>query len=179
MYMQTNRSCDGGQAYDIYLYCRSTGLHALKRIAIAYHSLMTPTVQYKMRQEHPGFLGLNISEALAKTLLARLRETGADGEVIAAAYHEPLISVDEAAVFAERYIERRRQERFPAYDFEPARHWRQGDRPRWWGFFAPSPKLQDEGHIPGAIFASVDKLDGHIWTYEEQEQLARELGQLE
>ena len=41
------------------------------------------------------------------------------------------------------------------------------EEPSFWTFGMASPQLMDEGFAPGAIFVSVDKLDGHVWNDEE------------
>lgn len=46
--------------------------------------------------------------------------------------------------------------------------------PCCWTFGASSAQLIGEERIPGMIFASVDKLDGHIWTREELERFSEE-----
>jgi hypothetical protein len=41
---------------------------------------------------------------------------------------------------------------------------------RFWTFVSGSDELFWEGYVPGAVYACVDKTDGHIWTDEEVEQ---------
>lgn len=41
------------------------------------------------------------------------------------------------------------------------------DEQPFWTFGAASEQLMDEGVAPGAIFISIDKKDGHIWSDEE------------
>ena len=41
------------------------------------------------------------------------------------------------------------------------------DRPMVWTFRSNSPTLIEKGCAPGALFVSIDKLDGHRWTMEE------------
>ncbi len=40
----------------------------------------------------------------------------------------------------------------------------------FWTFFAGSPDLIEAGHVPGGLFAFVDKRTGRLWTMEEVEQ---------
>ncbi len=43
-----------------------------------------------------------------------------------------------------------------------------------WTFGAVSEQLVKEGRIPGALYAGVDKLDGHIWKQTDLERLQGE-----
>jgi hypothetical protein len=38
-------------------------------------------------------------------------------------------------------------------------------------FFSSAKEWQNEGLIPGALFANVDRLDGHLWTHDEKIEL--------
>lgn len=40
----------------------------------------------------------------------------------------------------------------------------------FWFFFAVSPDLQAQGYIPGAIYFTIDKKDGHCWSNTEIEE---------
>ena len=59
-------------------------------------------------------------------------------------------------------------ERLSRYEFGPVRFRR--ENPAFWVFSAGSQQLIEEGCIPGAVFACVDKTEGHLWNREEQEQ---------
>ena len=39
----------------------------------------------------------------------------------------------------------------------------------FWVFSAVSPDLQAQGYVPGAIFFTIDKKDGHCWSSAEIE----------
>jgi hypothetical protein len=41
---------------------------------------------------------------------------------------------------------------------------------RFWTFVCGSDQLFDEGYVPGAVYACVDKVDGHVWADAEVEQ---------
>jgi hypothetical protein len=51
------------------------------------------------------------------------------------------------------------------YEFGEIYLWH--EEPPFWTFGAGSEKLMDEGWAPGAIFVSVDKVNGRIWSKEE------------
>ena len=40
----------------------------------------------------------------------------------------------------------------------------------FWVFYAASPELQEQGYAPGAVFLTIDKTDGHLWSDGEIEQ---------
>ena len=44
-----------------------------------------------------------------------------------------------------------------------------GETESFWIYVSGSQNMIDDGIIPGAFFAVVDKTDGHIWTRSEQE----------
>lgn len=39
----------------------------------------------------------------------------------------------------------------------------------FWTFVSGSDAMFNDGYVPGAFFAVVDKTDGHLWTRSEQE----------
>jgi hypothetical protein len=41
---------------------------------------------------------------------------------------------------------------------------------RFWTFVRGSDELFEEGYVPGAVYACVDKQDGRVWTDDEVEQ---------
>ncbi|MDQ3687679.1 MAG: hypothetical protein M3430_19055 [Acidobacteriota bacterium] len=41
---------------------------------------------------------------------------------------------------------------------------------RFWTFVSGSEQWYEDGGTPAAVYASVDKADGHIWSREEKEQ---------
>lgn len=46
----------------------------------------------------------------------------------------------------------------------------QSENERFWTFVRGSEQLFDEGCVPGAVYACVDKEDGRVWTMPEVEQ---------
>lgn len=59
-------------------------------------------------------------------------------------------------------------EELRSYRFHPVRLY--NDSSRCWVFAAGSEDMADDGYAPAAVFAYVDKRDGHIW--EEPEKVA-------
>lgn len=116
-------------------------------------------------EEPPGFLGLDLPQDLARALYQRLAAARARGEVLPSAYRQPRVSQEEARPIAEQAIQHLQAASFSGYAFEPVCFHQEA--PRWWSFVAGSEQLQEEGYIPGALFACVDKLDGHVWEDDE------------
>ncbi len=85
------------------------------------------------------------------------------------------LTIDEALAIARREIAGviNNSERLRKYEFKPVRYRRETDR--YWVFSAASEQLIEEGYVPGAVSACVDKVDGHIWSVKEQEQYAQSL----
>jgi hypothetical protein len=46
----------------------------------------------------------------------------------------------------------------------------QSENESFWTFVCGSDELFDKGYVPGAVYACVDKADGHLWSDEEVEQ---------
>lgn len=85
------------------------------------------------------------------------------------------LTVAEALPLAERHIAEviTRSKRLSHYEFLPVKFLR--ETARYWVFTSVSPQSQAEGYVPGAVSACVDKVDGHIWSIEEQERYAQSL----
>jgi hypothetical protein len=80
------------------------------------------------------------------------------------------LTIQIAKEIAEDHIKRviRNSERLSHYEFGPTVFDRENE---WtWTFVSGSKQLQEEGCVPGAVFAVVDKSDGHVWDSEEQER---------
>lgn len=85
------------------------------------------------------------------------------------------LTIEDALQIAQREIASviASSDRMEEYEFEPVRlRW---EYDLFWVFSAGSKQLMDEGYVPGAISACVDKVDGHIWSIEEQERYAQSL----
>jgi hypothetical protein len=84
------------------------------------------------------------------------------------------ITLEQASQIADSEIQRilRTAPELQGYRFSPTRFARENDS--YWVFGAASEQLIEEGYIPGAVFACVDKKDGHLWNDAEHEQYARQ-----
>jgi hypothetical protein len=87
------------------------------------------------------------------------------------------LNLEIAKQIAEREIEERRAASaiFSRFPFTPVEV--DEETERFWVFVAGAEELFDEGVIPNAIYVCVDKLDGHIWSREEQEQFYEQQAQ--
>ncbi len=85
------------------------------------------------------------------------------------------ITIEQAWPLADREIQRivRTAPELKGYDFKPTHYARENDT--CWVFCAASDQLIEEGYVPGAVFASVDKTDGHVWSDEEFERYAQKM----
>lgn len=154
--------------YDLYLVRGCDALPALDDLKEQVPAVTYPVFQQwivTMQAADPGFLQLELAKTVAETLLQRLQARGASGIVVQAAYRQPKISRAEAQVLAECEIESLRKQYYPTYLFGPVVLY--AEQPCSWTYASASKQLIEEGYIPGALFADVDKLDGHIWTPEE------------
>jgi hypothetical protein len=82
------------------------------------------------------------------------------GYLMLAAYHKPLVSREQAQPIAMAHLHERIQREFSNLHFYDMRFAR--EEAMWWIFVVGCEEWKDL--IPGVLFASVDKLDGHIWT---------------
>lgn len=80
------------------------------------------------------------------------------------------LTYTEALNIAERHIKEQIQNSafFSRYQFGEVGS--QSENERFWTFVCGSDELFDEGYVPGAVYACVDKADGHLWSDEEVEQ---------
>jgi len=80
------------------------------------------------------------------------------------------LTYEQAVVIADRCIRERiaTSEFFSRYQFSDVGL--KSENERFWTFVAGSDQLFEEGYVPGAVFACIDKQDGHLWSREEQEQ---------
>lgn len=146
--------------FDIYLSSGCLPGH-LEGIAV-HKNLLGQAWGEKLEQQAPGFLGLDLPKPEAERLLGVLKQAGARGVMVPSSYREPTLSMDEALLRAERIIARKQATHFPGYGFSSTQLHREDAM--WWIFGSMSQRLVDEGRIPGAVFAYIDKCDGHEWT---------------
>lgn len=157
--------------YDVVLVNGCTRTPDLDEIVELVPALTDLDVQTRMlgwRQHWPDFLGLDLPEDVALLVYACLKQAGAHGGLALAAYREPRITVEQALPIAAQAIAER-QSRYSGLTFSPVRFSPPHGGAECWAFCADCEQWQQEGMIPGAIFASIDKLDGHVCTSEEFE----------
>jgi hypothetical protein len=124
------------------------------------------SLRIRLAERRPGFLGLDLSMAEAQALLDACRQVGARGSVVAARYRaEAALRMEDAMDVADTELDRA-QRHHPGVAFEPTRFVR--EEALWWVFCRPSQQLIDAGFVPGALYAAVDKQDGHLWSADDQ-----------
>lgn len=81
-----------------------------------------------------------------------------------------MVNYEEALQIAEIHIKERIRlsEFFSRYEFGELGL--RSENERFWTFVRGSDQLFDEGYVPGAVYACVDKADGHLWNDDEVEQ---------
>ncbi len=77
-----------------------------------------------------------------------------------------MLNKNQALEIAEKTIHEL-QKKSDYNDFSPVEF--NGETESFWIYVSGSQAMIDDGIIPGAFFAVVDKTDGHIWTRSEQE----------
>ncbi len=125
-----------------------------------------PALLSRLLAERPGFLGVNLTAHDAAAALLRLKESGARGMIVAADYRKGGLKMEDALPIAEDHLAAQVARHYPAVPFEGVRFVR--EEALWWTFSRPSEALIAQGYVPGALFAAIDKLDGHVWSEEEQ-----------
>jgi hypothetical protein len=84
-------------------------------------------------------------------------------------YRTPRVSLEEARSRAESVL-RDRQHRYQDVTFGDVEIY--AYHPMVYTLVTFSPEWQHEGRVPGGLICSIDKVDGHVWTTDEQEQYA-------
>lgn len=87
-----------------------------------------------------------------------------------------MLNKNQALEIAEKTIHKLQKES-DYNDFSPIEC--NGETESFWIFGSGSQAMIDDGIIPGAFFAVVDKTDGHIWTRAEQENYFTQKPKLE
>jgi hypothetical protein len=160
--------------YDVYLFIGCRTQPVLDDLVQQVPMLADPVLQKRILQRSPGpgFLNLDLASGVATTLMQRLKSREANGYVVLSAYRQPRINAEQAASIAKRVIAELHTARVPDHTLGPVNLVR--EEPVCWTFGATSKEWVKEGRIPGMLFASVDKLDGHVWQPEEFEHLRGE-----
>jgi len=147
--------------YDIYV---SPTPHTLSSIddLTGYIHLLTQAATTRLFSKQSGFLGLNLHVEKAVELFKRLHDLGIWGDVAPIKYRQPKITVQAAHRLAEKAIKNECALNFPNITFRPVEFY--FERSMTYSFCAGSEELHQLGlWEPDAVFATVDKVDGHIW----------------
>ncbi len=80
------------------------------------------------------------------------------------------LNYEAARRIAEQHIRERilNSTRLSRYEFGEVEL--QSENERFWTFLSGSAQLVEEGYVPGAVYACVDKQDGRVWSMPEVEQ---------
>ena len=149
--------------YDIYLFSSSLRTPELSNLTAKE---ILPQMVRSLQERQQGFLGLNLSGDTAAELLEQLTLAGGRGLVASAAYRQPKVTLEMAKPIAEKAIADQQKRHSPNYTYGPVQLLSEGAF--WWKFGAVSPDLVERGYIPATLYALVDKVDGHLWTTQEQ-----------
>ncbi len=154
--------------YDVYLSRGCDTLPDLRHLVQQVPAVTSPVFQewiLKDMADGLGFLHFNLTKAVAMDLLSRLQAAGASGAMVKAAYRQPKLTFADAYLIAASALEELQARHFPDHTFKPVTY--RGERYETWTFACASEQLMAQGFIPGALFADVDKIDGHVWQQEE------------
>lgn len=155
--------------YDLYLSSGCRTFPYLSDLAVSATVLLDLDLNKLIESEQfiPGFLGLELPTNIAACFLERLKEAGGGGTIVPSAYRQPRVSIEMAYPIALQAIIQKQNTPFPPDAFEVVKFWEEGAM--WWEFKGISEELIKQGYIPGCACIRVDKLDGHIWTWEEEQ----------
>jgi hypothetical protein len=163
------------ELFDIYLTTGCRFIPDLEDLSKMIVLLANPEWRARLVTEEPGFLGLNLPRDASLVLLERLKysETKALGMLVPIRYRDEKARVltEAAQLIAEKEIERIKGEN-PNVKLEPLKFVR--ENMIWYTFASESIEWVHQGRIPGALFVSVDKLDGHVWHDDEVNKLLAE-----
>lgn len=161
---------------DVYLTSGCRKIPDLSDLGQKYPILLETDFQAYLLERSPKFLGLDMLEEDAVVLWRRLECAQGRGLYLPSSYRTPRISREEAFQIAERWIVQRQAERWPNIAFDPLQFC--SEDAMWWTFCSGSEAWRQQGLLPGALYALIDKLDGHLWQAQETEALGIKLERL-
>jgi hypothetical protein len=160
--------------FDLFLQKGCRSLPELERFSEEIPHLDDASFQAKLLTawpQKPGFLGLDVEQTLAHQFAQCLQTEGARGFIIPSLYRQPTFSLTQAHALAEQEIERKRSMYRAEYASGEIRF--SHETPTCWVFGAVlHPPVLIEGG--GTLYANIDKIDGHSWTIEELDNLAKD-----
>lgn len=137
--------------------------------------LMTFQLYLRLLENNTGFLGLGFQLDTAKKMLRYLKysKTRCNGLIVPIRYRDnPLkYNVETAFPLASRVLEELKSTRYSNLHFRPMAYRHPHSTVMYITFSAATDEWREAAIIPGAIFISVDRLDGHIWSDEEIREL--------
>lgn len=160
--------------YDIYLphgFLQRPELEKLK-LEELYEIFPKNEIEEFITLERTGFLGLNLPLQKAKRNLRLLIDQNVYGHIYPIRYRdeEPKFTVEMAYPIAEKAI-KEKQKKYPNITFSPIEYSSTYSGLGNLTFVSSGKEWIQSGLIPGALFVSIDKLDGHIWADDEWEEL--------
>ena len=162
--------------FDIYLAYGCRSLPRPTDLANIGPDLATNEFREKLLSDSPDFLGLNLSLSIAKTLLGLLKskEFKARGAIIPIKYRDSLPTIDLETAFqiADKHLKQVQLTQYPDLHFGKTTYARGHDSFMYFTFVSIAREWTEAGLHPDGIDASVDKLDGHVWSDEERDQLS-------
>jgi hypothetical protein len=157
------------EMYDIYLQSGIISRPNLSDLSVDTLNQITQDIKVRLSEQSPGFLGFNLAAADALMLFDRLTSTGARGLVLPSSYRQSKVTIDMARSIAEQAILQKQAEKCPNVNIDVPQFLPAHSTPMWWTFGSKVEEWIQQGLAPGMIFASVDKIDGHIWEADDME----------
>lgn len=150
------------EKYDIHIKGGPRALQKLSDLVADLGGIISSRTLDRISSGEAGFLGLDLPVEDAVVIFKRLFDSSVWGIVVPSAYRYPKLTPEMAYPIAEQAIKERYASRFPGVSFGPIKFAR--EEPMVYEFLAASDELPRLGWSePAAVFASVDKLDGHVW----------------
>ena len=109
-----------------------------------------------------GFQGLRVSLRDAREAAKALRVSGYAVLVCPCRYQATTISSDHGREIAHRRLKELRESGLKLSELGST-----ADGGAWWIFVVDDVQAQNEGYIPGTRQIAIDKIDGHVATFEE------------
>lgn len=112
-----------------------------------------------------GLISLGVEHEEGKRLLGLVRQAGARGYLMPVAYRKPRISLEQARELASRKHQELRKSGKRLLELMEG--YNDG---LWWTFAAEDEDALEKDLTPGAVFISIDKLDGSLRTKEQYQK---------
>jgi hypothetical protein len=147
--------------YDIFLpqgLNSNLDLHAIIQTILEEHNFHLRT-DGDLHLE--GFIGLKISDILAKNIWEQLKSHDVKSVIAPSRYGQaPLLTIGEAQYYAQSAVEQMKAQD-PADKLGELFYIREDVL--WYTFSIFSKKLAEEKRSPSSYSINIDKIDGHLW----------------